>query len=100
MARTDKLDLGVTLRLLLVESDLRVRLADLAEPPFHRVRQLAEVGWNAADRPDAPGVIDRSDRAAERAIGFDEELFDVFGHEPLLFAFLPVGTELGKVDVA
>ena len=53
MAGADELDLGVTLRLVLVEGDLRVRLADLAEPPFHRLGQLAEVGRNAADRPDA-----------------------------------------------
>jgi hypothetical protein len=40
------------------------------------------------------------DRAAEGSVCLDEELFNIFRHEPVFFALLPVGIEFGHVDVA
>ena len=100
VAWADELDVGVADDPILVEGELRVGLADLAEAALDGFGSAPQPDGNLTDRPEAGAAsLGGRDRAAERAVRLDEEPLDVFRHEPLFTAFLHVLFEFGQVDV-
>jgi hypothetical protein len=96
----DEFEVGVADDLLFVEGTLRVLRADLAVLTFERLKQFMQVRRNAADLPHTCAAFHRRDGAAEQAIGFEEEVLDVFRQQAVLFALLHVGHECAHVNIA